>query len=51
MGIVPDEATNSTGFDAFTPIEETLGTLSNLAHSGKIRYIGCSNFAAQNQNG
>ena len=33
------------GFDAFTPIEETLGTLSNLACSGKIRYIGCSNFA------
>jgi aryl-alcohol dehydrogenase-like predicted oxidoreductase len=33
------------GFDAFTPIEETLGTLSDLVRSGKIRYIDCSNFA------
>ena len=33
------------GFDAFTPIEEALGTLSDLVRSGKIRYIGCSNFA------
>lgn len=33
------------GFDAFTPIEETLGALSDLVSSGKIRYIGCSNFA------
>jgi aryl-alcohol dehydrogenase-like predicted oxidoreductase len=33
------------GFDALTPIEETLGTLDNLVHEGKIRYIGCSNFS------
>lgn len=33
------------GFDALTPIEETLGTLNNLVQSGKIRYIGCSNFS------
>lgn len=28
------------------PIEETLSTLSDLVHQGKIRYIGTSNFAA-----
>jgi aryl-alcohol dehydrogenase-like predicted oxidoreductase len=34
------------GFDARTPVEETLSTLDNLVKSGKVRYIGCSNFAA-----
>ena len=33
------------GFDAATPVEETLSTLENLVQSGKIRYIGCSNFS------
>ncbi len=33
------------GFDATTPIEETLGTLDDLVRAGKIRYIGCSNFS------
>src|SRR5579863_3319492 len=33
------------GFDALTPIEETLSTLDDLVRSGKIRYIGCSNFS------
>ncbi len=32
--------------DAATPIEETLRTLNDLVRSGKVRYIGCSNFAA-----
>ena len=32
--------------DAKTPIEETLGALDVLVRSGKVRYIGCSNFAA-----
>lgn len=32
-------------FDAFTPIEETLRALDDLVTSGKIRYIGCSNFS------
>jgi aryl-alcohol dehydrogenase-like predicted oxidoreductase len=32
-------------FDAFTPIEETLHALEDLVTSGKIRYIGCSNFS------
>jgi aryl-alcohol dehydrogenase-like predicted oxidoreductase len=33
------------GFDAITPVEETLHALENLIQSGKIRYIGCSNFS------
>jgi aryl-alcohol dehydrogenase-like predicted oxidoreductase len=33
------------GFDAATPVEETLSTLDVLVKAGKIRYIGCSNFS------
>jgi aryl-alcohol dehydrogenase-like predicted oxidoreductase len=33
------------GFDAKTPIEETLCTLDDLVRAGKVRYIGCSNFS------
>jgi aryl-alcohol dehydrogenase-like predicted oxidoreductase len=33
-------------FDDVTPLEETLRTLNDLVRSGKVRYIGCSNFAA-----
>jgi aryl-alcohol dehydrogenase-like predicted oxidoreductase len=33
------------GFDAITPIEETLHTLNTLVESGKVRYIACSNFS------
>ncbi len=33
------------GFDAVTPVEETLRTLDHLIQSGKVRYIGCSNFS------
>ncbi|MEE8419415.1 MAG: aldo/keto reductase [Dehalococcoidales bacterium] len=32
--------------DPQTPIEETLRALDDLVHSGKVRYIGCSNYAA-----
>ena len=31
--------------DEVTPIEETLATLTDLVREGKIRYVGCSNFA------
>ncbi|WP_409344618.1 aldo/keto reductase [Paenibacillus sp. MBLB4367] len=34
------------GFDTDTPLEETLGALDDLVKQGKIRYIGCSNYAA-----
>ncbi len=33
------------GFDALTPVEETLRTLDSLVQSGKVRYIACSNFS------
>ena len=33
------------GFDAQTPVEETLSTLDDLVRAGKIRYVGCSNFS------
>jgi aryl-alcohol dehydrogenase-like predicted oxidoreductase len=32
-------------FDAHTPVEEVLSTLDQLVQSGKIRYVGVSNFA------
>jgi aryl-alcohol dehydrogenase-like predicted oxidoreductase len=32
--------------DASTPIEETLAALHELVDEGKVRYVGCSNFAA-----
>ena len=32
------------GYDRATPIDETLGALDDLVHSGKVRYTGCSNF-------
>ena len=32
--------------DPETPIEETLRAMDDLVRSGKVRYIGCSNFAA-----
>jgi 1-deoxyxylulose-5-phosphate synthase len=33
-------------FDDQTPLEETLQALDDLVRQGKVRYIGCSNFAA-----
>ncbi len=33
------------GFDAMTPVEETLRALDDMVRAGKIRYIGCSNFS------
>lgn len=32
-------------WDEVTPLEETLGTLNMLVQSGKVRYIGASNFS------
>ncbi len=33
-------------WDDATPIEETMRTLDDLVRQGKVRYIGCSNYAA-----
>jgi len=34
------------GYDALTPIEDTIDTLNDIVKSGKVRYIGCSNITA-----
>ena len=33
-------------WDGHTPLEETLHALDTLVQSGKVRYVGCSNYAA-----
>lgn len=33
-------------WDPTTPLDETLSALNDLVRAGKVRYIGCSNFAA-----
>jgi len=33
-------------WDAETPLEETMRALDDLVKSGKVRYVGCSNFTA-----
>ena len=33
------------GFDATTPVEETLNTLDKFVREGMVRYIACSNFS------
>jgi aryl-alcohol dehydrogenase-like predicted oxidoreductase len=33
-------------YDPFTPLDETLRTMHQLVTQGKVRYVGCSNFAA-----
>ena len=34
------------GYDPFTPVDETLAAFDDLIRAGKVRYLGCSNFAA-----
>ena len=35
------------GWDTLTPIDETMRALDDLVRSGKVRYIGCSNWSAR----
>jgi aryl-alcohol dehydrogenase-like predicted oxidoreductase len=35
------------GWDLLTPIEETMRALDDLVRSGKVRYLGCSNWATR----
>lgn len=35
------------GWDKLTPIEETMRALDDLVRMGKVRYVGCSNWAAR----
>ena len=34
------------GYDAVTPLDETMRALDDLVQAGKVRYVGCSNLAA-----
>jgi len=45
LGVETIDIYHMHGFDALTPVEETLNTLNNLVQSGKVRYIACSNFS------
>jgi aryl-alcohol dehydrogenase-like predicted oxidoreductase len=45
LGIETIDLWQMHGFDALTPIEETLRTLDDLVRAGKVRYVGCSNFS------
>jgi aryl-alcohol dehydrogenase-like predicted oxidoreductase len=45
LGIDTIDIYHMHGFDALTPVEETLKTLDTLVQSGKVRYIACSNFS------
>jgi aryl-alcohol dehydrogenase-like predicted oxidoreductase len=33
-------------WDGITALDETLGALADLVHTGKVRYVGCSNYSA-----
>lgn len=45
LGIETIDLFQLHGFDAQTPVEETLSTLDGLVKAGKIRYLGVSNFS------
>ena len=45
LGVEHIDIYHMHGFDAMTPVEETLKALDNLVTSGKVRYIACSNFS------
>ncbi len=36
----------SHGFDPYTPLDETLRAFEDLITTGKVRYVGCSNYRA-----
>ncbi len=45
LGIETIDLYQMHGFDAKTPVEETMRTLDDLVRAGKVRYIGCSNYS------
>lgn len=45
LGVEHIDVYHMHGFDATTPVEETLDTLNTLVRTGKVRYIACSNFS------
>jgi len=46
LGVDYVDIYQSHGFDPNTPIEETLRAFEDLVTSGKVRYLGCSNYPA-----
>ena len=44
LGIEHIDLLQLHGQDYNTPVEETLSTLDDIVRTGKVRYIGCSNF-------
>ncbi|MEJ7646359.1 MAG: aldo/keto reductase [Chryseolinea sp.] len=45
LGVDHIDVYHMHGYDANTPVEETLSALHSLVQSGKVRYIACSNFS------
>jgi aryl-alcohol dehydrogenase-like predicted oxidoreductase len=45
LGVETIDLLQLHGQDYNTPLEETLSTLDQLVRSGKVRYVGCSNFS------
>ncbi len=45
LGIETIDLYQLHGFDAQTPIEESLRALEDLVRAGKVRYVGCSNYS------
>ena len=45
LGVETIEVFQLHAQDYNTPVEETLSTLDQLVRSGKVRYVGCSNFS------
>ena len=45
LGVDHIDLYQAHGWDGVTPLEETLEAFNTLVRSGKVRYVGCSNFA------
>ncbi len=45
LGVEHIDLLQMHGQDHNTPVEETLATMDQLIRSGKVRYVGCSNFS------
>ncbi len=46
LGVEAIDLYQAHAFDAATPVEETMAAFHDLVRSGKVRYVGCSNYPA-----
>lgn len=46
LGVDHIDLYQAHAIDPLVPIEETLGAFTDLVRSGKVRYVGCSNYSA-----